>query len=74
LSTNAFFALRGAPADYEAWAQLGNQGRGFNDVLPLFRRLEADADFVDNWHGTDGPLPIRRYSPHELNSVQLAFI
>jgi choline dehydrogenase len=73
-STNGCFALRGAPADYDGWARLGNAGWGFDDVLPFFRRLESDADFVDKWHGTDGPLPIRRHPPTELNSVQLAFI
>ena len=32
-STNACFALRGAPEDYDAWATLGNPGWGFADVL-----------------------------------------
>ena len=73
-STNGCFALRGAPADYDGWARLGNAGWGFDDVLPFFRRLETDADFMDKWHGINGPLPIRRHPPTELNSVQLAFI
>jgi choline dehydrogenase len=73
-STNGCFALRGAPADYDGWSQLGNLGWGFDEVLPFFRRLETDADFVDDWHGSDGPLPIRRHPPSEFNSVQLAFI
>jgi choline dehydrogenase len=73
-STNGCFALRGAPADYDGWARLGNSGWGFADVLPFFRRLETDADFVDEWHGVDGPLPIRRHPPGELNAIQLAFI
>jgi choline dehydrogenase len=73
-STNGCFALRGAPADYDGWSQRGNAGWGFDDVLPFFRRLETDADFVDEWHGTDGPLPIRRHPRTELNSVQLAFM
>ncbi len=45
-STNGCFALRGAPADYDGWAQAGNAGWGFGDVLPFFRRLETDADFA----------------------------
>ena len=73
-STNGCFALRGAPADYDGWAQAGNVGWGFGDVLPFFRRLETDADFAGDWHGTSGPLPIRRHPPAELNAVQLAFI
>jgi choline dehydrogenase-like flavoprotein len=43
-------------------------------VLPFFCRLEADADFGDEWHGRDGPLPIRRHPCAELNPVQAAFI
>jgi choline dehydrogenase len=73
-ATNACFALRGAPADYDGWAQLGNPGWGFEEVLPFFRRLEADADFGGEWHGGDGPVPIRRHPPAELNPVQAAFI
>ena len=73
-STNGCFALRGAPADYDGWAQLGNAGWSFDEILPFFRRLETDADFADDWHGVDGPLPIRRHPPSELNAVQLAFI
>jgi choline dehydrogenase-like flavoprotein len=73
-STNGCFALRGAPADYDGWAQLGNAGWSFDEILPFFRRLENDADFADDWHGVDGPLPIRRHPPSELNAVQLAFI
>ena len=30
-STNATFALRGHPADYDAWAQAGNNGWSFDD-------------------------------------------
>jgi choline dehydrogenase len=73
-ATNGCFALRGAPADYDGWAALGNPGWSFAEVLPFFRRLETDLDFADDWHGGDGPVPIRRHPPEELNSVQRAFI
>src|SRR5579862_1006592 len=71
-STNACFALRGAPQDYDGWAALGNPGWGFTDVLEDFRRLETDRDFHDQWHGADGPIPIRRYRPDELTDAQAA--
>ena len=73
-ATNGCFALRGAPADYDGWARMGNPGWSFDEVLPFFRRLEADADFGDEWHGTQGPVPVRRSPPAELNPVQAAFI
>lgn len=72
-STNATFALRGSPADYDAWAAAGNDGWSFDDVLPSFKRLESDADFgADPWHGDAGPIPIRRYRPAELTEVAAA--
>jgi choline dehydrogenase len=73
-STNACFALRGAPQDYDGWAALGNPGWSFADVLDDFRRLESDEDFGDQWHGSDGLIPIRRYPRSEMNRVQAAFL
>ena len=67
------FALRGSAADYDEWAALGNPGWGFEDVLPYFRRLEADADFGDQpWHGDRGPMPITRYLDLELTEIGAA--
>lgn len=72
-STNASMALRGSPADYDAWAALGNAGWSFDDVLPFFRSVERDLDFGDEpWHGAHGHLPIRRDGPDELVPVQEA--
>jgi len=69
------FAVRGSPADYDDWAALGNAGWGFEDVLPYFRRLEADADFGDRpWHGDSGPIPIDRYrelQPTDIGAAAL---
>lgn len=73
-ATNACFALRGAPQDYDDWATSGNAGWGFADVLDDFRRLEVDGDFRDSWHGSDGLIPIHRYPRAELNPVQAAFV
>jgi choline dehydrogenase len=72
-STNATFALRGSPADYDGWADRGNAGWAFDDVLPYFTRLEHDLDFGDRaGHGSSGPIPIRRYQPDELTDVARA--
>ncbi|MDE3086570.1 MAG: GMC family oxidoreductase N-terminal domain-containing protein [Acidobacteriota bacterium] len=73
-STNACFALRGAPQDYDAWAVMGNPGWGFADVLEDFLRLEDDQDFDGEWHASGGPVPIRRHPADELNRVQAAFL
>lgn len=63
-SINGQFANRGAPADYDEWAALGAEGWGWNDVLPMFRRLEHDLDFEGPLHGRGGRIPIRRIFPH----------
>lgn len=73
-ATNACFAQRGAPQDYDGWAAMGNPGWAFLDVLEEFRRLESDADFSNQWHGSDGPIPVRRHPRSELNAVQTAFL
>ena len=73
-ATNACFALRGAPAVYDGWAAAGNAGWSFGEVLPFFRRLESDTDFADEWHGADGPVPIRRHPSEEMNAAQAAFL
>jgi 5-(hydroxymethyl)furfural/furfural oxidase len=54
-------ALRGTPADYDEWAELGADGWDWNGVLPYFKRLEHDLDFNGPLHGSDGPIPIRRH-------------
>ncbi|MGI8647678.1 MAG: hypothetical protein DLM55_10115 [Acidimicrobiales bacterium] len=71
-ATNNVMALRGHPSDYDRWAQYGCTGWSFQDVLPAFCRLERDEDFDDEWHGTSGPIPVRRYA--ELTQVQQAFL
>lgn len=69
------FAVRGAAADFDAWAARGNPGWSFAEVLPAFRRAEADLEFGgDPLHGDRGPIPITRYpevEPSEIHSAAL---
>jgi 5-(hydroxymethyl)furfural/furfural oxidase len=53
-------ALRGLPADYDTW---GLPGWSWPEVLPYFRRVEADRDYSGPLHGDDGPVCIRRHLP-----------
>jgi choline dehydrogenase len=73
-ATNNAMALRGQPADYDAWAALGNPGLAFTELLPYFRMVERDLDFTDEWHGRDGLIPVSRPRATELTPVQRAFI
>ena len=58
-SINGLGTNRGAPADYDGWAEQGATGWAWADVLPFFRKIETDHDFDGPLHGKDGPLPIR---------------
>lgn len=67
------FAVRGAAADFDAWAARGNPGWAFEDVLPTFRAIEAEREFGDRpWHGDRGPIPITRYPGHERSEIHVA--
>ena len=65
--------LRGMPEDFDRWAEWGSPERAFEKVLPYMRKLEADQDFQDEFHGSDGPVPCRRYTPGEWGPQQHAF-
>ncbi|MEQ8395367.1 choline dehydrogenase [Thalassobaculum sp.] len=60
-SINSMIYIRGHPRDYDTWAQLGNRGWAWDDVLPYFRRSEGHVDrLADDLHGTRGPLKVKR--------------
>jgi choline dehydrogenase len=74
-ATNGCFALRGSPADYDRWAAMGSEGWSFAECLPYFCMSETDRDFSEaSWHGSSGPLPIRRYRESERNGFQQGLI
>ncbi|MCU0500376.1 MAG: choline dehydrogenase [Anaerolineae bacterium] len=57
-SLNGLLYVRGQPQDYDRWAQLGNPGWGWEDVLPLFKRSENQQRGADAFHGDKGPLSV----------------
>jgi choline dehydrogenase len=73
-ATNGAVWVRGWPADYDRWAAAGNPGWTFEELLPVFCAAEADQDFRDEWHGADGPTPIERLQPDELDARPRAFV
>ena len=48
---NGMAYIRGQPADYDHWAQLGNRGWAWDDVLPHFRRSESHWNGEGELHG-----------------------
>jgi choline dehydrogenase-like flavoprotein len=69
---NAMVYIRGHRSDYDQWAQLGNTGWSFADVLPYFKRSEDNADFDGDYHGKSGPLPVNKLRTD--NPVQQTFL
>ncbi len=71
---NGMATLRGQPADHDAWADAGLEGWGWDDVANTFIAAERDMDFgTSPIHGSDGPLPVRRWRKHEMSRSQTAF-
>ena len=57
-SINGLLYVRGQHEDYDRWRQHGNQGWGFDDVLPYFKKAEDQQRGADDFHGVGGPLPV----------------
>ncbi len=62
-SVMGMVALRGTPADFAEWVELGAAGWDWQDVLPYYRKLENDWDYKNEFHGDAGPVPFRRVAP-----------
>jgi choline dehydrogenase len=65
--------LRGVPEDYDRWASWGNEEWSYISLLPYFRKLETDTDVQDDFHGSDGPVPVVRHKPENWLPLQHAF-
>jgi len=58
-SINGMVYNRGQPADFDHWAQRGNRGWGYADVLPYMKRTEKRIGRADNRvHGREGNIPV----------------
>ncbi len=70
---NSCLALRGIPADYDQWRQMGNPEWSWQQVQPVFHAIESDLDIDDEHHGTKGPTTVRRHPIEALTPAQSAF-
>ena len=57
-SLNGLLYVRGQAEDYDRWRQMGNEGWGWDEVLPLFKKSEANERGADEFHGDDGGLSV----------------
>ncbi len=58
-SINGHIINRGQRSDFDTWAQLGNRGWSYQDILPYFKRMEQRIGPADEtYRGRDGYLPV----------------
>ncbi len=65
-SINGMVFIRGQAQDYDHWAQLGNRGWSFQDVLPLFKKMERYDGGSDALRGRDGLLRVTDTPRHKV--------
>ena len=63
-SINAMVYVRGQPRDFDDWKGLGNDGWGWDDVLPYFRKSETYQHGPCETHGGEGPMHVTDISLH----------
>jgi len=67
---NAMVYVRGAPADYDHWAYLGNTGWDYANVLAYFKKSEDYYGGASRYHGAGGPLSVSRHTaPNPLTDA-----
>lgn len=73
-SINGMIYVRGDPAEFDHWRDLGNPGWGYSDLLPYFKRLESFPEGDARWRGHDGPIGVTslRHDPQTLGAAFIA--
>ena len=63
---NGMAFVRGQAQDFDTWAQMGNQGWRYDDVLPFFKRMERyEGGGDDSFRGREGPLRVTNPEPRD---------
>ena len=60
---NGLAFVRGQAQDFDTWAQMGNQGWAYEDVLPFFKRMESYDEGDERFRGRSGPLKVTNPAP-----------
>lgn len=71
-SMNAMIYIRGHRSDFDGWRDAGNDGWGFDEVLPYFKKAEHRERGADEFHGTGGPLNVADL--RTVNPLSRAFV
>jgi choline dehydrogenase len=71
-SVNTMTWFQGHPADYDGWREQGAEGSGWDDMLPVARRVEHHILGSGPFHGAGGPMTVD--FARDVNPSALAFI
>jgi choline dehydrogenase len=71
-SINAMMYCRGSRRSYDRWAELGNPGWSFADLLPYFKKSENHEHGPSTYHGAGGPIDVS--SPRHIAPFSEAFV
>jgi choline dehydrogenase len=69
---NGMIYIRGQSEDFDRWAQLGATGWSWNDVLPVFKRVERNERGASEFHGDAGELHVT--DPRFRHPTSQAFV
>ena len=70
-SINGMVFIRGQAQDYDHWAQLGNRGWSYQDVLPIFKRMENYDGGSDKYRGRGGILRVTDTPRHRVPLLEM---
>ncbi|XP_050356438.1 glucose dehydrogenase [FAD, quinone]-like [Nymphalis io] len=73
-AVNYLVYMRGNKRDYDNWAELGNQGWSYREVLPYFKKSENNRDIESHdkyYHSVGGPLNVERFSYVDVSTMML---
>jgi len=70
-SINGMVYIRGQAQDYDHWAQLGNRGWSYQDVLPIFKRMERYDGGSDKYRGRSGILRVTDTPRHRVPLLEM---
>lgn len=59
-TVNGMIYIRGHRDNYDEWRDLGNEGWGYDEVLPYFKKSERHEEGESEFHGGSGPLKVTR--------------
>jgi choline dehydrogenase len=68
---NGMVYIRGNRRDYDHWAQLGNAGWSWAEVLPYFIKSERNTRGAGPFHGADGPMEVADQIAHPATTAFL---